>query len=59
MVLGIRAMVEVPMMRADEAREIGVDEIVIAGAPGVRVTPFGRTTLVPGDGRVKVCPATV
>ena len=59
MVLGFRAMVEVPMMRADEASEMGVDEMVIAGAPGVRVMPFWRTMLEPGDGRVKLCPATV
>lgn len=57
-VLGTRAMVEVPIMRADEAREIGVDEMVIAEPPGTRVILFGRTMLAPGDGRVKLCPAT-
>ena len=45
------------MIRMDCAREIGVDEMVTAGPPGIRVILFGRTTLAPGDGRVKLCPA--
>ena len=46
-----RATVEVPIMRFEEAMETGVPDIVIAGAPGVRVVPameipFGRGTAV-------------
>lgn len=59
MLVSPRAMVDVPIIRKDEAREMGVEEMVTAEAPGVRVIPFWRTTLAPGDGRVKVCPATM
>ena len=54
----VRPIVDVPIIRTDEASEIGMEEMVTAGAPGISVIPFGRTRLVPGDGSVKVCPAT-
>ena len=54
-----RAIVDVPMTRTDEPREMGVEEIVTTAASGVKVMPLWRTILAPGDGRVKVCPAIV
>ena len=47
-------MVEVPITMLEPAREIGVPEIVIAGAPGVRVWP--DMTMPDGTG-VIICPA--
>ena len=57
LVEGERAMVEVPMWRIpDGAREMGVPEMVMPGAPGTRVwLPMVRAV---GFG-VSVCPATV
>lgn len=40
-----RGIVADPMMRAEEPREIGMLEIVRAGAPGVRVVPAISTAL--------------
>ena len=57
-IVGTKAMVDVPIIRMDVASEMGMEEMVMAGAPGVSVIPFGRTTLAPGDGSVKLCPAT-
>lgn len=46
-------MVEVPTTMLEPARDIGVPEIVTAGAPGVRVWP--DTTMPDGTGII-VCP---
>ena len=57
-VVGTKAMVDVPITRMDVAREMGVEEMVTAGAPGVSIMLFWITTLAPGEGRSRVCPTT-